>query len=144
MSSVNKVILVGHLGADPELRHTPQGRPVCNLSVATNFVFTDKDNVRQERVSWHRVVAWGKQGEVCKEHLSKGRQVYVEGRLECRSYNDKEGTRRFSTEIISDSVVFLGGRRNPGHDDGLQAPPPAFVAEEPGSPGFSGSDDVPF
>jgi single-strand DNA-binding protein len=117
MSSVNKVILVGRLGTNPELRYTKDGTPICTLSLATNRTFTDKAQHKQERVNWHRVVSWGKQGEICKEHLTKGRQVYIEGRLENRSYTDKAGVKRFSTEIVSNSIVFLGHAR-PGEDDG--------------------------
>ncbi len=108
MSSVNKVILVGHLGADPELRYTSSGQAVCKLSVATNRRWRDAEGNQQEQTDWHKVTAWGKQGEVCRDHLKKGRQVYVEGRLRNSSYNDKEGQRRFSTEVVSQSVVFLG------------------------------------
>jgi single-strand DNA-binding protein len=111
MSSVNKVILVGRLGTNPELRFTQDGTPVCTMSLATNHSYVDKAGSKQERVSWHRVIAWGKQGEVCKEHLAKGRRIYVEGRLEHRSYTDKSGARRFSTEVISHAVVFLDRQR---------------------------------
>ena len=109
MSSVNKVILVGRLGADPELRYTTSGTAVCSFRVATNRVFTGRDGQRKEEVAWHRIVAWGKQGETCKSFLGRGRQVFVEGRLRQQSYTDKEGQRRFSTEVVADRVVFLGG-----------------------------------
>ncbi|MFH1131650.1 MAG: single-stranded DNA-binding protein [Pseudomonadota bacterium] len=108
MSDVNKVILVGRLGADPELRSTPNGKSVCSLSVGTNSQFSDGTGAVQKKVNWHRVVAWGKQAEHCHSYLRRGRQVYVEGRLEHRSYLDKEGNRRFTTEIVSQRVVFLG------------------------------------
>jgi len=108
MSSVNKVILVGRLGKDPELRYTKEGQAVCTMSLATNRSYYDKKKEgRQEVVCWHRVIAWGKQGETCKQHLARGRRIYVEGRLERRSYKDKQGTDRESTEVISNSVVFL-------------------------------------
>ena len=109
MGSVNKVILVGNLGADPELKYTPSNRPVCNLSIATNEVFKDKSGQRQERTEWHRVTVWGEQGETCSKYLSKGRSVYVEGRLQTRSWADKDGKKRYSTDIVADRVVFLGG-----------------------------------
>lgn len=109
MASINKAILVGNLGADPELRYTPSGQAVANMSVATNRVFTTKDGKQQRETSWHRIVVWGKQAENCKEYLAKGRQVYVEGRLQTRSWEDKEGNRRFVTEVVAHSVQFLGG-----------------------------------
>ena len=107
MPSVNKVIIVGNLGADPELRQTAEGRAICRFSVATNRRFTDKAGAQQERVCWHRIVAWGKQGELCGTYLKKGRTVYVEGRLERSSYKDSQGVERVSTEIVSHSVLFL-------------------------------------
>ncbi len=107
MPSINKVILIGRLGADPELRYTPDGKPVCNLSLATNRTYFDKANNQIEKVNWHRVIAWGRQGELCKEHLAKGRQIYVEGRIENHSYTDKAGERRFTCEIISHNIIFL-------------------------------------
>ena len=121
MLSVNKVILVGRLGANPELRYTPDGKAICTMSVATNRVFLDKEKNKQEKVIWHRVVAWGKQGEICKEHLAKGRQVYVEGRLENHSYSDKAGARHFSSEIVSNTVVFLDSRSVSGRDEDLRS-----------------------
>lgn len=110
MSSVNKVILVGHLGADPELRATGSGRAMCKFRIATNRSFKDAEGNKQDKVSWHRVVAWGKQAEICKRFLSKGRQVYVEGRLDHSSYEDPQGNKRYSTEVVSSSVVFLGAK----------------------------------
>jgi single-strand DNA-binding protein len=109
MASVNKVILIGNLGADPELKYTPSNRPLCNLSVATNEVFKDKSGQRQERTEWHRVTVWGEQAEACSKYLAKGRSVYVEGRLQTRSWDDKEGKKRYSTDIVADRVQFLGG-----------------------------------
>jgi len=110
MGSVNKVILIGNLGADPELKYTPNGnRPVCNLSLATNEVWKDKGGQKQERTEWHRVNVWGEQAEHCAKYLAKGRTVYIEGRLQTRSWDDKEGKKRYSTEVIADRVVFLGG-----------------------------------
>jgi len=109
MGSVNKVILVGNLGADPDLKYTPSNRPVCNLSVATNEVWKDKSGEKQERVEWHRVNVWGDQAENCQKFLAKGRMVYIEGKLQTRKWQDKEGKDRYTTEIIADRVVFLGG-----------------------------------
>jgi single-strand DNA-binding protein len=109
-SGVNKVILVGHLGADPEMRYTQGGAGVCELRVATNETWNDKNGQRQERTEWHRVVVWGKLAELCSKFLSKGRLVYVEGRLRTRSWDDKDGNKRYTTEVIASDVQFLGGR----------------------------------
>ena len=98
MGSVNKVILVGNLGADPELKYTPSSRPLCNLRIATTDVFKDKSGQRQERTEWHRVTVWGDTAENCSKYLAKGRSVYVEGRLQTRSY-DKEGQKHYATDI---------------------------------------------
>src|SRR3990172_402162 len=95
----HKVILVGNLGRDPELRYTPSGMAVANLNIATNEMWTDKSGEKKERTEWHRVVVWGKQAEVLNSYLSKGRQVYVEGSLQTRSWDDKSGTKRYSTEV---------------------------------------------
>jgi single-strand DNA-binding protein len=107
MGSVNKVILVGNLGADPELKYTPSSRPLCNLRIATTEVYKDKSGQRQEKTEWHRVTVWGDQAENCNKYLSKGRSVYIEGRLQTRSY-DKEGQKHYATDVVADRVVFLG------------------------------------
>lgn len=107
--SVNKVILVGRLGQNPEIRYTPSGAAVTNFSVATNESWTDKSGQKQERTEWHRVVAWGRLAEICKEHLSKGRQIYVEGQIQTREWNDKDGNKKFMTEIKAREIHFLGG-----------------------------------
>ena len=120
--SVNKVILVGHLGSEPELRVTTSGTPVCNMSLATDNAYTDREGNRQKQTDWHRVVTFGKQGETCNTYLSKGKQVYVEGRIQSRSWDDKDGNKRYTTEVISNRVVFLGGRAGEGAPPG--APPP--------------------
>lgn len=108
--SVNKVILVGNLGSDPELRNTPQGNQVCDLSLATNESWVDKQGKKHERTEWHKVVVWGKRGEMCAQYLSKGRQAYVEGRIRTRSWDDKDGNKRYTTEVVATDVQFLGGR----------------------------------
>lgn len=110
MAGVNKAIIVGNLGRDPELRYTQGGSPVCQLSVATTRAYNNKNDERIEETEWHRIVVWGKQAEHCNNFLSVGRQVYVEGRIQTRSYHDKEGVKRYSTEIVADSVQFLGGK----------------------------------
>ena len=107
MGSVNKVILVGNLAADPELKYTPSSRPLCNLRIATTEVFKDKSGQRQEKTEWHRVIVWGDQAENCSKYLAKGRPVYIEGRLQTRSY-DKDGQKHYVTDVVADRVVFLG------------------------------------
>lgn len=115
MASVNKVILVGNLGADPEVRFTPSGQAVANFRMATTDSWTDKSSgQRQERTEWHRIVVWGKLGELCGEYLRKGRQCYVEGRLQTREWQDREGQKRWTTEVVANQVVFLGGRDGGG------------------------------
>ena len=145
MGSVNRVILVGNLGADAELRYTGGGAAVANFRLATTEVFKDKDGQRQEQTEWHRVSLWGKQAETLAQWLVKGKQVYVEGRLQTRKWQDKDGNDRYSTEVRGDRVVLLGsgggaggGRREQAergdvHDTGQQGP-----AEMPAE------DDVPF
>ena len=107
MGSINKVILIGNLGADPELKYTPSSRALCNLRVATTEVFKDKTGARQERTEWHRVTVWGDQAENCSKYLAKGRSVYIEGKLQTRSY-EKEGQKHYATDVVADKVVFLG------------------------------------
>jgi single-strand DNA-binding protein len=115
--SVNKVILIGNLGAKPELKYLPSGQAVCEMRLATNEVFTDKNQQRQERTEWHRVVVWGKMAENCAQYLDKGRSCYVEGRLQTRSWDDKNtGEKRYMTEIVASQVTFLGG--GPGGSGG--------------------------
>jgi single-strand DNA-binding protein len=108
MGSINKVILIGNLGADPELKYTPSSRALCNLRIATTEVFKDKSGQKQERTEWHRVTVWGDQAENCSKYLSKGRSVYIEGKLQTRSY-EKEGQKHYATDVVADRVVFLGG-----------------------------------
>ena len=107
--SVNKVIVLGRLGQDPELKHTAGGSAVTNFSVATNESWTDKQGQKQERTEWHRVVVWGKLAELCSQYLSKGRQVYLEGKLQTRSWEDNQGQKRYTTEVQANTVQFLGG-----------------------------------
>jgi single-strand DNA-binding protein len=114
MASVNKVILVGNLGRDPELRYTQTGSAVANFTVATNERWRDKDGNNQERTEWHRIVVWGRTAENCAQYLQKGRSVYVEGRLQTREWEDKDGNKRSTTEINALNVQFLGGRSGPG------------------------------
>jgi single-strand DNA-binding protein len=112
--ALNRATVIGYLGQDPQLRYTPQGTPVCTLSVATDESYTNKQTgERKEAVEWHRVVVWGKQGSICAEKLAKGRQIYVEGKLNTRSY-DKDGEKRYVTEIVALRVQFLGPKPNGG------------------------------
>ena len=109
MGSVNKVILVGNLGRDSELRYTPGGAAVATLNMATTEVWNDKQGQKQEKTEWHRIIVWGKQAESLQEYLTKGKQIYVEGRLQTRQWDDKDGNKRYTTEIKADRITLLGG-----------------------------------
>lgn len=147
---VNKVILVGNLGADPEVRFTPSGQAVANFRIATSENWTDKSGQKQERTEWHRIVVWGKLGELCGEYLAKGRQCFVEGRLQTREWTDKENKKNYTTEVVANNVVFLGGRgeaagagrprANGASDFG---PPPPHM-EELNQAASAAEDDIPF
>lgn len=108
MAGVNKVILVGRLGKDPEVRYTQTGGAVATFTMATSESWNDKNGQKQERTEWHRIVAWSKLGEICGQYLSKGKQAYVEGRLQTREWVDKEGQKKYTTEIVASTVQFLG------------------------------------
>jgi single-strand DNA-binding protein len=142
--SVNKAIIVGNLGADPELRYTQSGQAVANLRIATNRKWKNKQGELEEDTQWHRVVVWGRQAENCEKYLSKGRQVYVEGRIETNEWEDRDGNRRWTTEIVARDVQFLsgGGPGGPSYDsDYDQSSGPGREA------GFDQSfndDDIPF
>ena len=144
MASVNKVILVGNLGNDPEVRYLPSGQPVANFNIATTERWTGKDGNAGEKTEWHRIVVFGKQAENCKEYLKKGRQVYVEGRLQTREWNDKEGNKRNTTEVVAQLVQFLG--TGPGGGKGRPADAPAAGETAPEAPSVLGNsdDDIPF
>lgn len=111
---INKAIIIGNLGADPELRYTQSETAVCNFSVATTDRYTDKDGERQESTEWHRIVVWGKQAESCEKYLSKGKKVYIEGKIQHRSYEDKEGVTKYVTEIVANNVTFLSPKGEGG------------------------------
>ena len=115
---VNKVILIGNLGADPEARYTQSGSAVTNFRIATSENWTGKDGQKQERTEWHRIVTFGRLAEHCRDYLSKGRQVYVEGRIQTRDWQDKDGNKRYTTEIVANTVQFLGGRGDGGSGGG--------------------------
>ncbi|MEA3350227.1 MAG: single-stranded DNA-binding protein [Chloroflexota bacterium] len=108
--SLNKVMVIGNLGRDPEMRYTPSGRPVTNFSVATNRSWTTKDGENQTETEWFNIVAWGKLAEICNQYLVKGRQVYIEGRLQTRNWEDAQGTRHTSVEVVANEMIMLGSR----------------------------------
>jgi single-strand DNA-binding protein len=135
MAGVNKVILIGHLGADPEIRYTASGTAVAKFRIATTEKFTDRDGNRQERTEWHRVVAWRKLAEICGQYLAKGKQVYIEGKIRNDSW-EKDGVKQYTYEIVADNMVMLGGGGR-GQD---REPEPPFGPPEGGMP----EDDIPF
>lgn len=118
MASLNKVMVLGNLGQDPELRNTASGKAVTTLRIATTDSWLDQSGQKQERTEWHSVVVWGRQAELCKQYLSKGRTAFVEGRLQTRKWQDKEGNDRYSTEIVADRVQFIGGSGGGGGGGG--------------------------
>jgi single-strand DNA-binding protein len=143
MGSVNRVILVGNLGRDAELRYTPGGAAVATLNLATTEVWNDRNNQRQEKTEWHRVVLWGKQAESLQEYLTKGKQIYVEGRLQTRQWDDKDGNKRYTTEVKADRITLLGGgggSRSAGVDRSTST---ATASEEPPIEPIT-DDDIPF
>jgi single-strand DNA-binding protein len=148
MSSLNKVQLIGNLGAAPELKYIPSGQAVCELRIATNETWK-KDGQKHEKTEWHRVKAWGKLGESCAQYLEKGRSVYVEGRLETHSWEDKNGGgTRYATEIVASNVIFLGGDgagRGRGRRTADDLSPPDVDDMPPeGDAPPAGGDDIPF
>ena len=142
MASVNKVILVGNLGRDPEIRHAPSGAAVATFTIATNEVRNNKEGQREERTEWHRIVAFGKLAEICGQYLIKGKQVYLEGRLQTRSWEDRDGNKRTTTEIIASTMVMLGrsGETPTGEFAPAVSEPTGMLNDEPGS----SEDDIPF
>ena len=166
MASVNKVILVGNLGRDPEVRYMPNGEAVCNFSIATTDSWKDKAGAKQERTEWHNIVMYRKLAEIAGEYLKKGRPVYVEGRLQTRKWQTKEGQDRYTTEIIADQMQMLGGRegggsnasydgggmdQSSGMDDSAYSQAPAKQSSAPAKAAPAGGsnfddfeDDIPF
>ncbi|MBM3299473.1 MAG: single-stranded DNA-binding protein [Deltaproteobacteria bacterium] len=118
--SLNKVMLLGNLGRDPELRYTASGKAVATFTLATSFTWRDQDGSDQEKTEWHRVVAWGKLGEICGEYLSKGQKVYIEGRIQSREWEDQDGNRRITVEIIASDMIMLGGG-GPSQERGVES-----------------------
>lgn len=137
---VNKALLIGRLGRDPEMRYTPSGTPVCNFSMATDETYRDKAGETQRRTEWHNIVAWGKLAEQCSNLLNKGKLAYVEGRLQTREWNDREGNKRRTTEIVINRMRVLSPRGAPelGMDKGVEPPEDTFASPE------ISDDDVPF
>jgi single-strand DNA-binding protein len=138
MASVNKAIILGNLGKDPELRYTPSGQAVTSLSVATTDKFKDKSGVQQSRTDWHNVVCWGRLAEIARDYLKKGNPVYIEGRIQYRSYDDKEGIKRYRTDIVATGMQLLGSRPSGGESvpaDQTDIPEPQISPDD---------DDLPF
>lgn len=150
MASVNKVILIGNLGADPETRYLPSGDAVTNIRIATTDTWKDKSGEKQEHTEWHRVAFFGKTAEIAGEYLKKGSPVYVEGRIRTRKWQDKEGQERFSTEIVGDRMQLLGGRGGGGAESMQREPVAAGAAAAKSAPRKGGGafdemdDDIPF
>lgn len=154
MASINKVILIGNLGRDPELRSTGSGQAVCEFSLATSEKYRDRDGQNQERTEWHRIVVWGPQAESAAKYLTKGRTVYIEGRLQYRDWTDKEGNKRTTTEIVANTLQFLGDNRRGGPDrdgggpgpqqGGHHEPPSANRNQGPSGANDFGDDEIPF
>jgi single-strand DNA-binding protein len=138
MSSVNKVILIGNLGADPEIRTMPSGGMVANFNIATSERWTTKDGNKEEKTEWHRIVAFRKLAEICSEYLFKGKQVYVEGRLQTRKWEDREGNIRYTTEVVANQMVMLGRKDSMYPDQGFKGelPPEPTLDDDLG--------DIPF
>ena len=137
---LNKAILIGNLGKDPEIRYTPSGLGVANFNIATSETWT-KDGQKETRTEWHRIVAFGKLAEICGEYLSKARQVYIEGRIQTRDWEDQNGIKRYTTEIVASQMLMLGSREF-GDTNRSQGPP---LPDFPGVPDQgAGDDDIPF
>ncbi len=156
MAGVNKAILIGNLGSDPELRHTPNGTPVANFNIATTEQRSNKNGERNEYTEWHRIVCWGRLAEIANEYLSKGRQVYIEGRIQTRQWEDRDGNKRYTTEIVAQNMQMLGRPGDRGETpvpsgvtyESESYPDPgagAVVGGSAGGPsGGSSDEDVPF
>ena len=138
MASVNKVILIGNLGRDPEVRYTPSGTAVANFTLATTEVWTNRDGEKQSHTEWHRIVAWRRLGEICGEYLSKGKQVYIEGRIRTNEWEDQEGNKRRTTEIDALNMQMLGSRAQGSREDESLGP------ESGTAPSGPSEDDIPF
>jgi single-strand DNA-binding protein len=146
MASLNKVMLIGNLGKDPEVRYTTSGQAVASFSIATSEKFKNRNGEMEERTEWHNVVLWGRQAEIAKDYLAKGKTVFIEGRLQTRKWQDKDGRDRYTTEIVGDRMQFVGpkgdgggGRQGGGRSSGEGNPPASYD-----EPSFNPDDDIPF
>lgn len=144
--SVNKVIIVGRLGADPELKTLSSGQTVANFNLATSENWQDKDGKKQEKTEWHRVVVWGRLAEICGKHLGKGRQVFVEGKLQTRSWEDQQGQKKYTTEIVANNIQFLGapGERTQESSAGGGYQNQSHAADFSPEPSFDSNEEIPF
>ena len=151
--SINKAILVGNLGKDPELRYTPSGTAVCTFSIATSDRFKNKQGEQQERTEWHNIVVWSGLAEICGKYLTKGKQVYIEGRIQNRSYDDRDGNKRYITEIVANEMQMLsrsgdqggqGGQGGGSSNAGRSSTPAENFSSAPQEPPFNPDDDIPF
>lgn len=142
MASVNKAIIVGTLGRDPEIRYMPNGDAACNLSVATSESWKDKSGEKQERTEWHRISMFGKLAEIAGQYLAKGSSVYLEGKLQTRKWTDKDGVEKYTTEIIADRMQMLGGNREASRETGREQKPQPSRQQRPPADDFE--DSIPF
>ena len=143
MASVNKVILIGNLGRDPEIRYMPSGDALATLNIATTDTWKDKSGEKQERTEWHRVSMFGRLAEIAGEYLKKGSQVYIEGRLQTRKYTDKDGVEKYSTEIVANEMKMLGGRGAAGGTADMDSAPAPRASSRPASSGASAPSRAP-
>ena len=142
---VNKVLLLGNLGRDPEVRNTPSGQSVASFTLATSRRWRDKEGQKQEQTEWHNIVVWGKQAEIASQYLTKGKQVFVEGRLQTRSWDDKtSGEKKYRTEIICENFQMVGSRGDSGGGGGSRGPAMDDSHEGGGAAGLPDDDDIPF
>ena len=141
--SVNKVILLGRLGQDPELKYTPSGAAVTNFSLATNEIWKDNEGNKKERTEWHRIVMWKRLAEIAGEYLKKGSKIYLEGRLQTRSWDDKDGVKHYMTEVVADVMTMLDTKQDSGGSRAPEAPAPADT-DMPEPTASGDEDDLPF
>ena len=141
MAGLNRVMLIGNLGADPEVKYTPNGTAVTNFRIATSEKWKDKEGKAQERTEWHRIVTFGKLAEICGEYLAKGKQVYIEGRIQTRSWDNKDGNKKYMTEVVADKMQMLGSPGSPDNKQKGQAVEETGFSQENSSPQ---DEDVPF
>lgn len=139
MASKNLCIFIGNLGGDPEIRYLPNGSAVANFTIAVNESWKDKEGAKQERVEWVKIVVWGKLAEICAEYLHKGKQVYIEGRMQTRQWDDKEGNKRYTTEIVASQMLMFGSK-----GDGQAKTETAEPRSDPSGPPPVDEDDIPF